>query len=294
MTAKYRASDGHLLWAEKDSGVGATGWDVSSEVEVDERGNVYVAGRSETVTGADILVLKYDADGTVRWRRRFSWIGYVYHEVKAMEYACGRLALLARAEGPSGAEFLTIAIDSADGDTAWVKRYQYPGRTDNRPSDLACDAAGGVYVTGTVTVPPGYTTYYTAMYDRDGNQAWAMVHDDTSRVDSESRGLCASADWCVVTGSRGAGSTSDFMTIKYAYDVGVKSPPSARLPVLPRSGSVDAGAEQIAAGTAFDVTGRRVTARANGTSTGNQLPPGVYFLRQGGNICTAKVVVASK
>ena len=69
-TIKYN-SNGDSLWVRIFDG--ANGADIPEDLFVDEFGNVYVAGRSDSsVTGSDFMTVKYNTNGVEKWSRRHS------------------------------------------------------------------------------------------------------------------------------------------------------------------------------------------------------------------------------
>jgi outer membrane protein assembly factor BamB len=69
LTAKYSAT-GDRLWVQSFADIGEG--DAASDIAVDHDGNVYVTGYSvATLTGLDIVTIKYSPDGAELWVRRY-------------------------------------------------------------------------------------------------------------------------------------------------------------------------------------------------------------------------------
>ena len=100
----------------------------------------------------------------------------------------------------------------------WVKRYTSSGDQDDRGSDVVTDAAGNVYVTGTVRGLFGDANFYTIKYDAAGTVLWAKSYDGGALEDDNAKAVVVDGSGNVyVTGSsRLTDSTSfTFATIKY-------------------------------------------------------------------------------
>jgi hypothetical protein len=100
---------------------------------------------------------------------------------------------------------------------AWAARYGRPGNSTDVPNDMAIDAAGNVYVTGSVGVSSPWD-YATVKYDANGNQLWAATYDGPLGSFDASRGIAVDASGCVyVTGESVASWDTgfDYLTIKY-------------------------------------------------------------------------------
>jgi hypothetical protein len=73
LTLKYN-SNGNFQWARTYNCMG--GWDYAIGLRVDTLGNVYVAGRSDTLNAlqnvmASFFIIKYSGNGDTLWKRRF-------------------------------------------------------------------------------------------------------------------------------------------------------------------------------------------------------------------------------
>ena len=128
----------------------------------------------------------------------------------------------------TGSAFVTgLASDYAtikyapNGDTVWLRRYNGPGNYDDNASAVAVDALGNVYVTGSSarfgTGNVDYD-YATLKYDPSGNSIWVARYDGPGDYDDNATAIAVDDEGNVyVTGiSAGAGTGSDFATIKYS------------------------------------------------------------------------------
>jgi len=216
-TIKYDA-DGNEGWVRLYDGTG-NGLDYAQAIAVDNSGNVYVTGYSVgSDTDYDYATIKYDADGNEGWVRRYDGPGNGSDYASALTVdANGNVYVTGRSYG-SGTDYdyATIKYD-ADGNEGWIRRYNGPGNSSDRPNALAVDADGNVYVTGGSYGSGTYDDYATIKYDTDGNEGWVARYHWFSR-DYASALTVDGAGNVYVTGSSygsGSGMGYGYATIKY-------------------------------------------------------------------------------
>jgi hypothetical protein len=152
LLVKYRAG-GRVIWTRRWAGAGAADDEIRA-LASDRSGNVYVTGYSETAGDYDLVTIKYDAAGKRVWEPRV-WAGIAgqYGSVAGMAVDAAGDVYIAATVGafmaPSG--IVVIKYDVA-GVEQWVAHYD-PDAGDPKSgsmwaSDIAVDAAGDVYVSG--------------------------------------------------------------------------------------------------------------------------------------------------
>jgi hypothetical protein len=142
------ADTGKLVWSAALRGmIGKGAW--ANDAASDRWGNLYVAGGSVAVRGSVAMLAKFSAAGKLLWRRALPTIGGAGDEatavvvdgagnvfVTAVVRSRAKLADIVTAKfGPAGARLWTCA---------------YATKLNDRPSDIALDSSGSVYVTGMV------------------------------------------------------------------------------------------------------------------------------------------------
>jgi hypothetical protein len=113
-------------------------------------------------------------------------------------------------------DYATIKYLS-NGDTAWVRRYDGPGNSDDEARAIAVDDSGNVYVTG-LSVGSGTSgDYATIKYHPDGDTAWIRRYNGAGNGNDEAEAIAVDGSGSVyVTGGGVAGvSSRDYITIKY-------------------------------------------------------------------------------
>ena len=208
MTAKYSAA-GERLWIQSFTTIGEG--DAGVDLAVDQNGNVYVTGYNvETITGLDIITIKYSPGGAELWVRRYD---HGNGEDVPAAIACDASGIYVT--GRSNGDYTTIKYDF-DGVEQWVRSYNGTGNGSDSPSDMIVDAAGNLYITGQ---SPGTGTnddFATIKYDGAGTQQWVRRYDGPSTVLANdydrAAALALEANGNVfVTGN----SSGDFATVKY-------------------------------------------------------------------------------
>ena len=207
-TIKYDAS-GNQLWATRYNGPGnSTDW--ASALAVDSSGNLCVTGSSST----DFATVKYDANGNQLWVRLYTgsleWTSAIAVDNAENVYVTG-------GSYDSGIcfDYATIKYN-ASGNQLWAARYDGPGNSLEKPTSVAIDGSGNVYVTGSSTGLGTSYDYVTIKYDASGNQLWATRYNGSGNGYDEARALVVDRTGNVyATGiSYGSGSY-DYATIKY-------------------------------------------------------------------------------
>jgi hypothetical protein len=103
----------------------------------------------------------------------------------------------------------------------WVRTYNGPVDSFDVARDIAVDASGNVYVTGSSRGSGTSTDIVTIKYDSTGFQEWVARYNnpDTSGSDGGYGVKVDGAGNIYVTGqSQGLGTGTDFVTIKYSPD----------------------------------------------------------------------------
>ncbi len=140
---------------------------------VDGAGGVYIGG-STTGDGGDALILKLDAAGAVQWVR--VWDGpafapYSQDSVQsvALDPAGDLVVLIHGVMGSLHPDYVVVKYDKDDGAVVWQSNWGVGG--GDFPSDMAIDAGGDIYVTGTgINLTDMYSTI--KLRGSDGGLLW--------------------------------------------------------------------------------------------------------------------------
>jgi uncharacterized delta-60 repeat protein len=211
LTVKYDPS-GTQLWVARYNGPGDAG-DWAKDIAVDASGNVYVTGES----GGDYATVKYNSDGVQQWVARYQ--GYERgNEATALSLdASGNVYVTGKSEGlDTGKDYTTIKYNSV-GVEQWVARYNGSGNAGDWANDLAVDASGNVYVTGTSFDSTTWYDYATVKYNSDGVQQWVSRYNGPGNDydDATTLAVDGTGNFYVTGWSVGSGTGGDYATVKY-------------------------------------------------------------------------------
>ncbi len=227
---KYDASDGDTVWVRRYNGT-ADSADMARDIAVDGSGNVYVTGSSRnTGTYSDIVTIKYDSLGTVKWTAQYNNVetdstdgGYgVAVDNDGNVYVVGQSIGLG-----TMSDIVTIKYDSL-GNQLWIKRYNGLANNYDTPSTedggkcMAIDADGNVYITGVSRGAASGNDFVTIMYDTEGAEQWVAGYNYCDSVDTALDIDIDTLGGIYVCGrSIGLGTYYDMAAVKYKSTVGI-------------------------------------------------------------------------
>ena len=216
-TIKYD-KDGNTKWVKRYNGPGNS-VDNPTAIAVDKQGNVYVTGWSYGIgTFEDYATIKYDAHGNLLWVVRYNGPGNSNDEAKALVVdAAGNVYITGSSWGSSGTlDYTTIKYNTA-GVQQWLARYNGSGLILNLATDIAVDATGNVYVTGSSGNGGNLDDYATIKYDAAGAQQWAVRYDAANSGDiANALAVDDQGNVYVTGGSRLDNNLfEDYATVKY-------------------------------------------------------------------------------
>jgi hypothetical protein len=214
-TVKYDP-DGSEVWSQGYRGTTDRSYDEGLFTSVDTMGNVYAAGFANQ---GEYITLKYDAAGTLLWKRVYADTPFDNHlydlEVDDLgnSYVTGGSFATAF---PVVLDYATIKYDS-DGNELWVVRYDGPIGADDEGRALAVDRAGNVLVTGYSVGNGMNLDFLTLKYDSSGNVLWERRYDGPANGPDSATAV--EVDICgnvyVAGASTGAMTGLDVVILKY-------------------------------------------------------------------------------
>jgi hypothetical protein len=200
------------------------GIDEATGITMDIYGNVYVTGYSKgSNTDEDFATIKFNNNGDFLWVNRFDGTGHYTDRAVAIGvdmfgnvYVTGWAHMEPNDEILCGTiDYVTIKYNSY-GVEQWVKTYNGPSSSDDKPTSMVVDKVGNVYVTGS-SKSSNQEDYLTIKYRTDGTREWVARYDGSSHSTDVANSIAVDLNGNVfVTGnSYKSGSGKDYVTVKY-------------------------------------------------------------------------------
>ncbi|MBN1211309.1 MAG: SBBP repeat-containing protein [candidate division Zixibacteria bacterium] len=190
--------------------------DVATALAVDGDGNVYVTGSTEDSNNKEnYLTIKYSREGNIEWASEYDGPEYGVDFPVAIAVSDSGFVYVTGSSysGPDNYDIVTIKYHS-DGDTAWVRRYAYPGNSNDWARALVVDKDGFVYLTGSIK---SGKILLTIKYEPDGDTAWTRTYYNSPLGNNIGYDIATDNDGHIfVTGCRANSYTDiDIVTLKY-------------------------------------------------------------------------------
>lgn len=214
LTVKYN-KEGNLKWyAIYDSPYQMD--DEGVKVVADDSGNVYVTGYSfGTGTEKDIITIKYDPYGLLKWVQRYNGAANDDDEGKSVGVDANGNVYVGGYYSPTvnNHDFIIVKYD-LNGNFIWQRIHASTAGPDEA-RDLVVGPNNFIYATGTGFFS-NHADYLTAKYDPAGNMIWDDYNDGGSNqwdfaevmvVDSNSN--------CFISGSTSIAGQNKMTTVKY-------------------------------------------------------------------------------
>jgi uncharacterized delta-60 repeat protein len=250
-TIKYNAS-GEEQWVARYDGPTSEASDDAYAMAIDDSGNVYVTGGSDSYSSEDYATIKYNSDGEEQWVKRYD--GPASEGSDRAKYLvldeAGNIYITGESEGNSSkGDFATIKY-TPDGTMLWATRYDAAYSQKDQPGALAVDDFGNVYVTGSSVNTSYKWGYATVKYNLDGVEQWATRYDGPAGSNDNAKGLVVDdSGYVYVTGNSYDNTNyDDFTTVKYGpdgqekwvvrYNSGEKSSDRAHVITLDADGNI--------------------------------------------------------
>ena len=216
-TIKYNSS-GVVQWLVRYNSL-VNGADEANALAVDDSGNVYVTGKSDsTGTGSDYLTIKYNSSGVEQWIHRYNG---PYHFDKANAIAVdnsGNVYVTGESDGiGSETDYATIKYN-AYGVEQWVRRYDGPTSSYDRAQAITVDGSGNVYLTGYSRSSTGYD-YATIKYNSSGIVQFIDRYNGQGNGDDYAISIAIddSGNTYVAGYSQAFNTLKDYAIVKYDY-----------------------------------------------------------------------------
>ena len=226
-TVKFSPS-GIVQWAMTYNGSGNSD-DRAFGIIMDDNGFIYVAGSATTGVnnGEDVILLKYNAAGTILWTRTFNNGGSSSDRALGIvvDNSVGYIFLTGYTRSGNNYDYLTLKYRD-DGVFKWSKTYDRGSSSDDRAIGIVVDSYGNVIVTGSSEGNTSSFDYYTIRYDTDGLILWSKRYNGTNNGEDRAHGIVVdSYNNYTITGyslRNTSPDSRDIATIQYDKNGGVK------------------------------------------------------------------------
>jgi photosystem II stability/assembly factor-like uncharacterized protein len=229
VTIKYDVS-GVQQWLVKYKGFdpNANNDDRATSIAIDNDGNVYVTGMSESDALSDwfdIATVKYNSSGEEQWATRYNAdnlcsraYSIAYDKFTGSVYVTGEIGPGSPTSCAQG-DLIVIRYD-ASGGQQWV--YIYDNSGIDKGNMIVVDVGGEVYVTGESQRSGGTDFDYLTIkfsYDSDGTPEWIQRYNSSGNGDDRAKSIAVNRYWCAyVTGGSLEDDQIAITTIKYQFD----------------------------------------------------------------------------
>jgi len=204
LTIKY-TPDGIGLWTNRYNG-SENGTDQIRSVAVDGSGGVYVSGDS----GSGIVTIKYSSDGTPVWTNNYtSSGGFLLFGGLAVDSDGNAYMLPIDIDYDS---YITIKYD-VSGNAVWTNFFKSSATSMESAYDIAVDAAGNIFVTGSSFDSSLGSSCLTIKCASDGSVLWT---NRGSFVSSGSRVIVDQQGNIVVAGETHGITEHKYAVVKYS------------------------------------------------------------------------------
>ncbi len=182
-------------------------------------GGVYVTGHSvDDDSIEDFITIRYLADGTTDWYRRYDGSGDMASVALALAVdSAGNCYVTGTSWFAGGRDdWMTVKHDGSGG-VLWATYHDGTLHQNDEPRAIAATDDGGCVVTGAAFGPTGNWDYTTIRYGADAETLWVAHCNGTADVGDEAEALALdTAGNVYVTGSSpGTGTNQDIVTVKY-------------------------------------------------------------------------------
>ena len=212
VTIKYY-SNGDTAWVRRfQSGA----YDEDCPVATDGYGNVYVSGETRSGYSSDYFTMKYYPNGDVAWLRTYDGpANQRDHPSDMTADVSGCVYVTGRSQG-SGTDYDYATIKYyANGDTAWVRRYNGPGNGSDGANRIAIDEDGNAYVTGASSGIGSSSDFATIKYYPNGDTAWVRTYNGTGNSNDWANAIAVDNLGNIYVTGPSWGTYWDIATIKY-------------------------------------------------------------------------------
>lgn len=193
----------------------------ANAITIGPSGNIYITGYTMSSGAGDYLTIRYKPDGDTAWTRIYDGIAGQYDFARWVAVDDQENVYVTGYSRGYNYQFdiVTVKYDSS-GTQLWVARFDGPGNEDDQANKVITDNNGYVYVVGYVNPysSGNFNDYATIKYDPvTGDTMWARTYNGPTDSSDIARDIAVdvAGNVYVMGSSRGSGTSTDIVTIKY-------------------------------------------------------------------------------
>ncbi len=168
--------------------VSNNGVDAGNAIEVDNSGNVYVAGQNTGAAGdLNYVTMKYNSAGVVQWTKYAGLSGQRDVPNSIALDGSGNVFVTGNGDSTgSGQDILTVKYNSA-GTQQWIKRINGSLNLTDAGNSVVTDKGGNAYICGMITQTSGNDNGIIIKYKNDatGTKMWERYVNLTATTGAE-------------------------------------------------------------------------------------------------------------
>jgi uncharacterized delta-60 repeat protein len=211
----------NIQWQSRYASAGAL-VEKAEDMVVDSAGNVYVTGIGVGTSGNfDYITVKYNATGAQQWIAQYNGPGNSLDDAHSITIdTAGNVYVTgwSYGGGTTGFDYATVKYNSA-GVQQWASRYNNTTNGTDEAWDVAVDASGNVFVTGTSDGSSGNGSAATTIkYNSAGAQQWAKRYDGAGNGIDAGYAITVAGSFVYVTGYSFVSTGNDFNYVTLKYD----------------------------------------------------------------------------
>jgi uncharacterized delta-60 repeat protein len=198
---------------------GDSGYDRARSVDLDNSGNVYITGQTDSFSAgdSDVFLLKYSYQGILLWQKTWGGTDTEYGNALDMD-SDGNVYIAGSTKSYGTGNFDSLLLKySPDGSLLWEKTWG--GGDEDYAQAISIDSSGNIYLAG-VTKSFGSGNYdaFLLKYTSNGTLTWKKTwggegYDDAGALSTDGNGDIYVGGY---TGS--FGSNGDAFVVKYSTD----------------------------------------------------------------------------